>query len=368
MLAAPPMDNLPNINHGSRLVELRRVMAEQSIDTFLTIDGVSIRWASGFTGSAGKLLLDRSSVCLITDARYADQAAREIRGTDIELFVGDGVEQKQFLSSRLMSSKTLTLEPDRITWGAVEALKEETDAEVVPSYDLIAGLRREKDPAEVARIEKAAVVADEAIAQVLHELAEEPTEIEFARSLDSAMFDRGAEALSFETICASGPNAASPHARPSNRIIGSGDSVVLDFGAVIDGYHSDMTRTYIVGGAGHSFEDVVRTVTEAQQRGCEVVRPGVKASEVDEACRSYLADKGLGDYFVHGTGHGVGLEIHEAPWINSKSSEILKEAQVVTVEPGVYLPGVGGVRVEDTVLITSSGFRRLTSAPKDSIV
>ena len=362
------MRNLPRINHDYRLTELRRVMEEQSIDRFLTVDSVSIRWVSGFTGSAGQLLVGASCAYLVTDGRYAEQALREISGTDIELFVGNGAEQKHFLSAQLTNSKTLTLESERITWGAVEALKQQIDAEVKPSSDLIAGLRREKDPGEVARIETAAAIADEAIAQVLSQLAEGPTEIEFARTLDAAMLDRGAEALSFETICASGPNAAAPHARPSSRVISSGDLVVLDFGAVIDGYHSDMTRTYMVGDADDSSQDIIRSVTEAQQRGCEVIRPGVKASEVDEACRSYLADKGLADYFVHGTGHGVGLEIHEAPWINSKSSEILKEDQVVTVEPGVYLPGVGGVRVEDTVLITSSGFRRLSSAPKDSIV
>lgn len=362
------MNDLPKIDRNNRLAELRRVMGDQSIDCFLSTDGVSIRWASGFTGSAGQLVVHESDAYLITDARYADQAVRELEGTNIELFVGNGAEQKEFRSTRLAKTKTLTFESERITWGAAEALREETGLEVKPSCDLIASLRREKDLGEIARIETAAVVADEAIARVLHQLAERPTEIEFARLLDSAMLDGGAEALSFETICASGPNAAAPHARPSNRVINSGDLVVLDFGAVIDGYHSDMTRTYIVEDTDKASQDMVGSVAEAQERGCEVLRPGVKASEVDEACRSYLAEKGLADYFVHGTGHGVGLEIHEAPWINSKSSEILKEGQVVTVEPGVYLPGVGGARVEDTVLITSSGFRRLSSAPKDSIV
>ena len=362
------MHNLPKINHTSRLAKLRKVMAEQSMESFMTTDGVSIRWVSGFTGSAGKLVVDANSACLITDARYAEQAIRELDGVEIESFIGDGLEQKKFLLTQIANSETLTLESDRITWGAAEALKQEIDAEVMPSSGLIAGLRQEKDLGEVARIETAARIADEAIAQVLRQLAQEPTEIEFARLLDAAILDQGAEALSFETICASGLNAAAPHARPSNRVIRSGDLVVLDFGAVIDGYHSDMTRTYAVGDVDEPSQDIIRSVTEAQQLGCEVIRPGVKASEVDEACRSYLAEKGLGEYFVHGTGHGVGLEIHEAPWINSKSSEVLKEAQVVTVEPGVYLPGVGGVRIEDTVLITSSGFRRLSAAPKDSIV
>ena len=362
------MIDLPGINHNSRLRDVRQAMSEHSIENFLTIDGVSLRWLSGFTGSAGKLLIGGSSNHLLTDGRYADQASREISGTDIELFVGDGKQQREFIVARMRSSKALTLEADRITWGAVEELKAEVEADVLPSNGLISDLRQIKDPAEVARIEAAASIADNALAQLLPNLSEQPTELEFARALDTAMLDLGAEALSFETICASGPNAAAPHARPSSRVIRARDLVVIDFGAVIDGYHSDMTRTYIVGDTDQSSWDMVNSVTEAQERGCEVVGPGVKACDVDEACRSHLSNRGLGEYFVHGTGHGVGLEIHEAPWINGKSSEVLEESHVVTVEPGVYLPGVGGVRVEDTVLITSSGFRRLTSAPKDSIV
>ena len=362
------MIDLPNIDHNSPLSDVRQAMSDHSIENFLTIDGVSIRWLSSFTGSAGKLLITGSSSHLLTDGRYADQAAREISGTAIELFVGDGKQQKEFIAAQMRSSKTLTLEADRITWGAVEELKKEMDVEVLPSNGLISDLRQVKDPSEIARIQAAASIADSALMQLLPDLGGQPTELEFARALDSAMFDLGAEALSFETICASGPNGAAPHARPSSRVIRARDLVVVDFGAVIDGYHSDMTRTYIVGDADQSSWDMINSVTEAQERGCEMVHPGVKACEVDDACRSHLSDRGLGEYFVHGTGHGVGLEIHEAPWINGKSSEVLEEAQVVTVEPGVYLPGVGGVRVEDTVLITSSGFRRLTAAPKVPIV
>ena len=216
---AKAMTDLPEINHNSRLNALRQVMSEDSIASFLTIDGVSLRWLSGFTGSAGKLLVTASSNHLLTDGRYAEQAAQEISGTEIELFVGDGKQQKEFIAARTRSSKTLTLEADRITWGAVEELKEEVEADVLPSNGLISDLRRVKDTAEVARIEAAASIADNALAQILPNLGGQPTELEFARALDTAMLDLGAEALSFETICASGPNAAAPHARPSSRVI-----------------------------------------------------------------------------------------------------------------------------------------------------
>ncbi|MBD32553.1 MAG: hypothetical protein CL451_05860, partial [Acidimicrobiaceae bacterium] len=162
--------------------------------------------------------------------------------------------------------------------------------------------------------------------------------------------------------------AALPHARPSDRTIRSGDLVILDFGAVIDGYHSDMTRTFAIGDVAQDLLGMLQAVTNAQNRGCDRVEPGAKASDIDDACRSHLAMHNLSEYFVHGTGHGVGLEIHEGPWLNSQSDDILEKSQVVTVEPGVYRPGIGGVRIEDTVLVTSSGYRRLTTAPKDPII
>jgi Xaa-Pro aminopeptidase len=231
----------------------------------------------------------------------------------------------------------------------------------------VEALRIVKDPGEVARIEAACGIADDALAAVLPLLDERPTEATFALALDGEMRRRGADDISFETIVASGPNGSRPHHTPTNRAIVPGDLVVIDFGALVDGYHSDMTRTIPVGGLD-ALEDtqrqMVAVVTAAQAAGVAAVRAGGSTSEVDTACRSVIQAAGWGDAFVHGTGHGVGLDIHEDPKVSWASDGTLADGHVVTVEPGVYLPGHGGVRVEDTVVVTSTGCRPLTRAPK----
>jgi len=360
--------DLPEIKRDQRLTCLRASMSSQAVDGFLTLDGVSLRWLSGFTGSAGRLLVSDTSAYLFTDGRYAEQAEMEVQGTEIEVLIGGTDKQNALITNHLDQFQRVALEADRISWIEAEELRKTLRAEVTPTVGIISELRKSKEPAEIARIEAAASIADQALAQLRPELGNKPTEIEFARALDYAMLTSGAEGLSFETICASGPNSALPHARPSNRVIEPGDLVILDFGALVDGYHSDMTRTFMIGDGDEQSWLMLNAVTDAQELGYQSVRPGVTASQVDVACRSHLDNLGLADHFVHGTGHGVGLEVHEAPWINAHSSTTLEEGQVVTVEPGVYRPGFGGVRVEDTVLITSSGARRLTSAPKDSLV
>ena len=360
--------DLPPIERDKRLARLRGSMNDHSVESFLTSDSVSLRWLSGFTGSAGKLLISDAFAYLLTDGRYAEQAEIETQGMEIKVCVGGTNEQDALIASYLEGFQKVALEADRVSWMEAEELRERIEPEVLPTSGIISNLRKSKESAEIFRIEAAATIADQALAQLRPELGNQPTEIEFARALDYAMLTRGAEGLSFATICASGPNAALPHAKPSNRVIETGDLVILDFGALVDGYHSDMTRTFIIGDGDEQSRVMLDAVTDAQELGCQSVRQGVTASEVDSACRSHLKILDLADYFVHGTGHGVGLEIHEEPWINAQSEVILEEGQVVTVEPGVYRPGFGGVRVEDTVLITSSGARRLTSAPKDSLV
>jgi Xaa-Pro aminopeptidase len=193
-----------------------------------------------------------------------------------------------------------------------------------------------------------------------------PSESEFGIALDFEMRRLGASGSSFETIVASGPNGAKPHARPTGRRVGTGETIVVDFGALFDGYCSDMTRTVWVGDlSSRRLGLMVDVVTESQAAGVAAVRAGVACSDVDAACRSVIAAAGMGELFVHGTGHGVGLEIHEAPSIARTSSDTLEAGQVVTVEPGVYVPGLGGVRVEDTVVVTDEGCYPLTHAPKD---
>ena len=362
------MADLPSIDRSQRLRDLSDAMANESIDSFYISDEISIRWISGFTGSSGQILVSPNGTHLMTDSRYTDQATHELAGIDIAVRVESPLEHLKFMKSELRGVANLALDPQRITWDEAQRLKAEFELALMPAPNLLSELRKIKDDSEIARIETAAEIADSALTQVLAELAAEPTEVEFARLLDYKMLELGAASLSFETICASGPNAALPHARPSSRVITSGDPVVLDFGAVVDGYHSDMTRTFLIGDGSDELLRIMDLVTEAQALGCEAIKPGVTASKVDYECRAHLGRENLSQHFLHGTGHGVGLEIHEAPWINSRSQDTLGANQVVTCEPGVYLPGVGGVRVEDTVLITQTGCRRLTKFPKVSVV
>jgi Xaa-Pro aminopeptidase len=260
-----------------------------------------------------------------------------------------------------------------VTWSAQQVWAELlSSVQLSPTSGVVERLRSVKDAGELARMARAASIADDALGEVLPLLAAAArpsgtiTEARFASALDHAMRERGAEERAFETIVAAGPDSAKPHARPGDRPIGAGDAVVVDFGAIFDGYRSDMTRTFWIGGEppgemGRVFE----VVAEAQRAGVASVRAGVCAGDVDEVCRSVIAAAGWKERFEHGTGHGVGLDIHEAPSVAPGSTAILEPGTVVTVEPGVYLPGVGGVRIEDTLVVTDDGSRPLTTFPKE---
>jgi Xaa-Pro aminopeptidase len=242
------------------------------------------------------------------------------------------------------------------------------ELELVPTEQLVERLRAIKDDAEVARIRAACAIADEALAEVLPGLHDAPSERQFALNLEWAMRARGATGTSFDTIIASGPNGSKPHARPTDRAIQSGELVVIDFGCIVDGYCSDMTRTVSVGDPGPDARRVWDVVAASQRAGRDAVRAGVTCASVDRASRAVIEDAGWGPSFAHGTGHGVGLEIHEAPRVSASSDGTLEPGHVVTVEPGVYLPGTGGVRIEDTVVVTSDGATALTEFPKSLVI
>jgi Xaa-Pro aminopeptidase len=270
------------------------------------------------------------------------------------------------VATALRGRGRIGLEAEHVSWAAQRRYDTEwfADAEVVATVGLVEDLRITKDDAELARMEAAAAVADAALAALRPSLLDGPTEAEFGLELDTTMRRFGASGPSFETIVASGPNGAMPHARPSTRRIAEGDLVVLDFGAVVDGYCSDMTRTLMVGEPTDTQARMLDVVTRAQAAGVAAVGPGVAAREVDAACRAVIAEAGWADAFSHGTGHGVGLDIHEAPRVGTTSDATLAPRQVVTVEPGVYLPEHGGVRVEDSLIVTADGSRPLTHTPK----
>jgi len=309
----------------------------------------------------------------VTDGRYTFQSAEEIdrAGVDARVEVGGLAGQRDAVAKACAGAARVGLEATNVSWARQRAFAADwlPEAELVATEGLVEDLRRVKDEGEVARIEAACRIADDALARVLPRLAEGITEADFAIELDFEIRRLGASGNSFETIVASGPNGAKPHARPSDRRVEPGELVVLDFGAMVDGYCSDMTRTVCVGPpASATLEKMVAVVAESQAAGVAAVTAGADAADVDKVCRDVIAAAGWADAFMHSTGHGVGLDIHEAPAVSATSVDTLAEGQIVTVEPGVYLPEHGGVRIEDTVVVTADGCRRLTNAPKDLVL
>ena len=370
----PAERSLPALEFPARLRRLREVLGDVGVDGLLVTNLANVRYLTGFTGSAGVLLVSPPRVTLATDGRYRTQAEEQLTQAalqgEVDLCVGAGQVQRDALVMVVRGEpiSRLGLEADDVTWAAQHRWAEAFDpVELVPTSGLVEGLRQVKDAGELARMERAAAIADAALGEVLPMLESGGSEHALALALDTAMRRLGAEDRAFATIVASGPNSAKPHARPGDRRIVAGDTVVVDFGAIFDGYRSDMTRTFCVGGdLPDPLAQMVAVVTRAQAEGLAAVRAGATGADVDRACRDVIAEAGWGDAFVHGTGHGVGLDIHEAPAVGPGSTAILRPGVVVTVEPGVYLAGIGGVRVEDTVVVTTGACRPLTAFPKDA--
>jgi Xaa-Pro aminopeptidase len=355
---------------GSRLPRLRERLGDAGCDALAITNLSNVGYLTGFTGSAGILLVTPGEAVLVTDGRYQTQSHEQLAaaGVDARVEIGGAAAQLETLASAARGLRRVGLEATDVTWARQRRFGAEvfTDAELVPTEGVVEAFRRVKDSGELARMEAAADIADAALAEVRGLLDHRVSEADLALELDFAMRRLGAAGSSFDTIVAGGPNGAKPHARPSSRSIEPGELVVIDFGAIVDGYCSDMTRTLWVGDLGSGVAGrMVEVVATSQAAGVHAVRAGASCAEVDGACREVIADAGWADAFLHSTGHGVGLDIHEAPWVAATSTDTLEPSSVVTVEPGVYLPDVGGVRIEDTVVVTPDGCRALTKSPKD---
>ena len=367
------MSALPPMEVAARVGRLRARLPDAGCDALLVTTLANIRYLTGFTGSAAVVLVLADELVFATDGRYGGQAAEQLASAGVEarIEVGTLKVQHERLAAAAEAVSRLGLEAGNVTWARQREYAGEwfTGAELVPTENTVEELRQVKDDGEVARIERASAIADEALAAVLPRLVERPCERDVALELDTEMCRRGAVAPSFDTIVASGPNGAMPHARPGDRVITEGDLVVIDFGAIVDGYCSDTTRTFVVGDwPSETARRMYEVVAESQARGVAAVRPDAESAAVDRTCRDIIVEAGWGDAFLHSTGHGVGLDIHEAPWVAATAGGSLVAGNVVTVEPGVYLPEHGGVRIEDTVAVTPDGPRVLTTFPKDPVI
>ena len=370
---ATPAPELPPLTVTDRLDRLRGAFDEHEVDALVVTTLPNIRYLTGFSGSAGVLTVTRGGALLTTDGRYRTQSAEQIEragaAARVEITIGPVSEQRK-AAQRVLADPSVArvgLEADNVSWSAQRTWAELLDgSRLVATTHAVEAFRTRKDPAEIARMERAAAIADAALFEVLPLLGERVTEEHFALELDTAMRRGGAESTAFETIVAAGANSAKPHHHPGDRRIEHGDPVVVDFGATFEGYRSDMTRTFCVGADPEGeLARIFEVVGASQAAGAAAVRPGISAKEVDDVCRAIIADAGWADRFEHGTGHGVGLDIHEAPTVSQLGTAILAPGFVVTVEPGVYVPGHGGVRVEDTLVVTADGSRALTRFTKD---
>ena len=347
------------MTRGERLAEL---VTERELEMLFVSDLVNVRYLTGFTGTNGACLVGGGRLVFFTDFRYTERAEREV-GPEWERPQAERELVPQIASQ--MHGR-VGFEDSKLAVRQLARLEAATGEQVdlVPAGDLVEELRAVKDPGELERIAAAAELADDVYRWALERGLAGRTERDVARASEARMRELGAEP-SFPPIVAAGANGALPHAEPEDREIGRGELVVFDMGALLDGYCSDCTRTFATGDPGEQGREVYDLVLRAQQAALEAIRPGISGQEADAVPREIIAGAGQGDHFGHGTGHGVGLEIHEGPRLATTSEDELVDGNVVTVEPGVYLPGSLGVRIEDLVVVTADGHRNLSGLPKE---
>jgi Xaa-Pro aminopeptidase len=347
---------------ANRIARLRAVITRERLDGLLVSNLANVRYLCGYTGSNGAILITRKQAWFYTDFRYQEQVKTEVRGCRRRVIARDIYSAFPVADAR--GVRRLGVESGHLTVGRFALLRKQLrKTKLVPSPDLTLELRRTKEPAEAECIARAQRVTDRVFREVLPLIKPGVRERDIAIEIDFR-FRRYAEGNSFDSIVASGPNAAKPHADPSARRLRAGDCLTLDIGCRVGGYSSDMTRTVFIGRVPAKLRRVYEIVLEAQRRALALVGPGATASAVDAAARDHITAEGFGPQFGHSLGHGVGLDVHERPVLAARSKDILAPGDVVTVEPGIYLPGIGGVRIEDMVLVTRNGYRNFTRSPK----
>lgn len=353
---------------AGRLAALRSLLRDDDVACLVVTHAPNVRYLCGFTGSNGCLLVTGDDAVLATDGRYRDQAELELAsaGGDVELVVTQG-PLGAGLGGHVAACPEVAVEATT-AWSEVRAMADEWGRELVPARGSVEGLRVVKDLDEQVALRRAVELADASLDAVLRLNGPATTEAGLALALEWEMRERGAAATSFDLIVAAGPHAALPHAAPRREALGRDRMVVIDFGAILDGYCSDCTRTVCWGDPHPDLARAWDVVAAAQDAARMAVAPGVSARDVDAAAREVIDDAGFAEAFVHGTGHGVGLEIHESPRLSPRSEETLAAGMVITLEPGIYLPGLGGVRLEDMVLVTADGCQTLTTSPREILV
>lgn len=351
-----------------RLAALRRLLAEQRLDALLVTHLPNIRYLTGFTGTAAQLLVTRRESLLVVDFRYWQQAARESPSCTLVQSHGAGFEDATVEAIHLSEARRLGFESGHLTYwdhGRLEVRLGKA-ARLVPAGGQVETLRLIKDAAEIEALRTASRLTREAVEQVLATLQEGDSEAAIAAKLEARFRETSLEGPAFDTLVASGARSALIHARVSPRTIRADEMLLIDCGASYQGYKADMSRTVMPGGASKRFKEVEGAVRQALERVIASIRPGASPRHLDAIARQTLAEHGLGEAFAHGLGHGIGLEVHEEPWLGPCEEGELQAGMAIAVEPGVYLEGWGGVRLEETILVTPKGCEVLTRGPRAS--
>lgn len=349
-----------------RVNKLQAKLEKNEIDALLVTKRENIRYLSGFTGSSGVIVITLNSASFITDFRYTEQANDQVKGYDIIELDTSLIKSVADVVSR-ESIKRLGIEQDAMTVGQYRTYEKEVDVQLIETSGIVEKLRLIKDESEIKIMKEAAAIADAAYAHIQTFIRPGRTEREVANELEMFMRSKGADSSSFDIIVASGLRSALPHGVASDKVIQTGELVTLDFGAYYKGYCSDITRTLAIGPVSDELRQIYDTVLRAQLAGVEGIRAGITGIEADALTRDIIKEAGYGEYFGHSTGHGLGMEVHEAPGLSFRSDTVLEPGMVVTIEPGIYINGVGGCRIEDDVVITEDGCYLLTQSPKELI-
>lgn len=357
-----------------RLARLRARLRDETFDTVLVLQGENRRYLSGFTGqdgqcdeSAGALLLTSERQILATDSRYETQAKAEAPGFEVVCY-REGLASALPDILRTLQTERLGFECIRVSYlqfqrMEVQLKKAALSVALIPSENLVEGLRMTKEPQEIEAIRQSLSMAESVYSSVVKTLSAGMREKELAWAIEKGLREAGAESVAFPPIVATGPRAALPHSIPTDRIVQEGEPILFDWGARLNGYCSDVSRTIVLGRADDTFHEVYRAVLDAQSMAIEAMRPGVNTQQVDRIARDHIASKGFGDYFGHALGHGVGLATHEKPNLSPLRPMTLEAGMITTVEPGIYIPGWGGVRLENMVVVKEDGAEVLNQLP-----
>lgn len=351
-----------------RVERVRKRLARNSLDAMLVTNLTNVHYLSGFTGSAGTCLILMERAYFVSDGRYLIQSKEQVKG--MEIIIGSEPHLEIIKKNHLIPNGiSLGFEGDHLTVNQMDEIREffpESGWESTSRF--VEEVAAVKDESELRAIRTAVEMTDKTFEQIVPEVRPGATEREIASRISYAYKMLGAQGDAFDPIVAAGPNSSLPHAVPTDRELKDGDFVVLDFGAQYGGYCGDMTRTVVVGRATKRHEEVYEVVKEAQKRGCEAAKAGMGCKELDSVTRDYITEKGYGEYFVHGTGHGLGLEVHTMPRLFQLSEDRLLENYVVTIEPGIYIKDWGGVRIEDDVIIKKDGCEILNQSPRELLI